>query len=285
MQNDYPISLTVPRVGFEVLISGCTPDEPKIAVASGVSSVIEVKPKTDIIAEAQGLVSKLPQKLTQACPTSELSPLDEFIKHYLGGDDAQIFVRGKQPSDSELPDWLGELLESITVPVEFPGSSFDNLLRNFSLSDADFSLPSPFEPEGRPRVSGTVIAFAALPEGVDVDLAVDSIRSQGNLFYKDKKFGELNLRKWQKAKSQRVDSDTEEILMKISSRVDNAPIDITDENVFSSLVSEFLFGSDDIILDARAVLDVKVNTVLGSLVIKQVPAQGKVPVNGPSSNW
>lgn len=285
VQNDYPVSLTVPRVGFEVFIPGCTPEDPKVAVGTGTSSVIEVKPKTDIIAEAYGLVDKLPQKLTQACPISELSPLDEFLKHYLGGEDAHIFVRGKQPSDSELPDWLGDILESVTLPIDFPGSSFDNLLRNFSLKDVDFSLPSPFEPEGKPRVSGTVVAIAALPEGVDVDLAVESIRSQGDLFYQDKKFGELNLRKWQKAASRRIDSDTKETLMEITSQIDNAPIDITDNDVFSSLASDYLFGSDDVIVSARAKLDVKVDTVLGPLVIKEVPAEGKIPVNGPSSKW
>lgn len=285
MQNEYPVSLTVPRVGFEVLISGCTPNDSKIAVGTGMSSTIEVEPNTDIVAEASGLISKLPQKLTQACPVSELSPLDEFIKHYLGGEDAQIFVRGKQPSDSELPEWLGEILESVTVPVDFPGSSFDNLLRNFSLTNVDFSLPSVFEPEGKPRVSGTVVAVAALPEGVDVDLNVESIRSQGNLFYKDKKFGELNLRKWQKAASQKLDADTKETLIEITSHVKNAPIDITDNDIFSSLASEYLFGSDNIIIDARAKLDVKIDTVLGPLVIKDIPAEGKVPVNGPSSNW
>lgn len=285
VQNKYPLSLTVPSVGFEVLISGCTPDDAKIAVGTGRSSVIEVKPKTDIIAEASGLISKLPQELTQACPVSELSPLDELIKHYLGGENAQIFVRGKQPSDSDLPDWLGDILQSVTVPIDFPGSSFDNLLRNFSLANVDFTLPSPFEPQGKPRVSGTVVAVAALPEGVDVDLGVESIRSQGNLLFKDKKFGELNLRKWQKASSHKLDSDTKEVLIEITSRVDNAPIDITDNDVFSSLASEYLFGSDDIIIDARAKLDVKVDTVLGPLVIKEIPAEGKVPVNGPSSNW
>ncbi|OAA71185.1 hypothetical protein ISF_01736 [Cordyceps fumosorosea ARSEF 2679] len=280
VQNEYPLSLTVPRVGFEVLISGCTPDDPKITVGTATSSIIQVKPNTDIIAEASGLISKLPQKLTQACPVSELSPLDEFIKHYLGGGNGQIFVRGKQPSDSELPDWLGDILASVTVPIDFPGSSFDNLLRNFSLTDVDFSLPSPFEPQGKPRVSGTVVAVAALPEGVDVELGVQSLKSQGNLFYKDKKFGELNLRKWQKASSRKLDSDAKEVLLEIKSRVDNAPIDITDNDVFSSLASEYLFGSDNVIVHARAKLDVKVDTVLGPLVIKDVPAEGQVPVNG-----
>ncbi|TQV91477.1 pre-rRNA processing protein [Cordyceps javanica] len=280
IQNEYPVSLTVPRVGFEVLISGCTPEDPKIVVGTGRSSTIDVKPNTEIIAEASGLISKLPQKLTQACPVSELSPLDEFLKHYLGGEDGQIFVRGKQPSDSELPQWLGDMLESVTVPIDFPGSSFDDLLRNFSLTDVKFSLPSPFEPQGKPRVSGTVVAVAALPEGVDVDLGVESLKSQGNLFYKDKKFGELNLRKWQKASSRKLDSDAKETLIEITSRVDNAPIDITDNDVFSSLASEYIFGSREIIVQARAKLDVKVDTVLGPLVIKDVPAEGKVPVNG-----
>jgi len=34
-------------------------------------------------------------------------------------------------------------LSSITVPVPFPGRSFENLIRSFSLLDVHFKLPDP----------------------------------------------------------------------------------------------------------------------------------------------
>lgn len=290
VRNDYPVALTVPRIGFEILVDGCDPAEPKIVVATARSDLIDVKPKAEIVAEAQGLMRDLPKRLTKACPQSELSPLDEFLRQYLGGEEAQVFVRGKQGKDSDLPEWISSILESVTLPVAFPGRSFDNLLRNFSMNDVEFKLPNPFagprDPDGKPRVSGSVVVLAALPEGFNIDLGVDSLRSLGNLTYQDEKFGELNLREWQAANSTRINTDEgEEDLLKITAKIVDAPIDITDSNVFSSLMQEYLFGEDDIILDVYASVDVNVDTVLGNLVLKQVPAKGKVPVNGPSSSW
>lgn len=290
VQNDYPIALTVPRIGFEILVPACDPSEPKIVVASASSNPIEVKAKAEVVAEAQGLMRDLPKRLTKSCPMSELSPLDEFLRHYLGGDEARVFVRGKRGKDSDLPEWISSLLENTTVPVAFPGRSFDNLLRNFSMNDVEFKLPNPFagprDPDSKPRVSGNIVVLAALPEGFNIDLGVESLRALGNLTFQDEKFGELNLREWQSSNTTRINTpEGEENLLRITSKIVDAPIDITDSNVFSALMQEYMFGDDDIILDVYAAVDVKVATVLGNLVLKQVPATGKVPVNGPSSNW
>ncbi|KAL3960096.1 hypothetical protein ACCO45_005213 [Purpureocillium lilacinum] len=281
--NDYPVGLDVPSLAFEVLVPNCNPSEPNIKVASAITSIIQVRPKSDVTAEAEGVIRELPETLTRACPDTELSPLDNFMKHYLHGEDARVFVRGKASEQSDLPKWVGEFLESITVPVEFPGRNFDNFIRNFSLTDVDFKMPSPFadpnDPNGKPRVSGTVQVLAALPAELNINIEVDSLRANGDLIYEDQKFGELNLDEWQKANSSVTPgSGNDEDLITITSHITDAPIDITDGDIFGDLMQKLLFGDEDIILDVKSSVDVKVATVLGKLVLKGVPAQGKVPV-------
>ncbi|PNY28478.1 Uncharacterized protein TCAP_01579, partial [Tolypocladium capitatum] len=283
LHNDYPIGLDVPSLGFEVLVPNCDPSEPNIKVASAVTSVIQIRPEADVTAEAEGIVGELPDTLTRPCPDTELSPLDNFMKHYLHGENAQVFVRGKASEYSHVPEWVGAILQSVTVPIDFPGRSFDNFIRDFSLTDVDFKLPSPFadpsDPNGKPRVSGTVQVLAGLPAELDIDLAVDSLKANGDLVYEKQKFGELNLERWQSANSTITSgSGDEEDTITITSRIIDAPIDITDGDVFGDVMQKLLFGDVDIILDVKALVDVKVTMVLGKLVLKGVPAQGKVPV-------
>jgi hypothetical protein len=61
------------------------------------------------------------------------------------------------------------------------------------------------------------------------------------------------------------------------------PLNITDSDVFSDILQKMLFGDKNILIDVDAAVDVKVATVLGSLVLKDVPAQGQIPVKRPSS--
>jgi hypothetical protein len=96
----------------------------------------------------------------------------------------------------------------------------------------------------------------------------------------------LNLRHWQDANSTRVhDEENNENLLNITSRLVDVPLTITDGDVFSEVMQKLLFGGGDITLDIKAEVDVKVKTVLGILTVKKVPAEGKIPVNGPSSLW
>ncbi|KAG6008217.1 hypothetical protein E4U21_004816 [Claviceps maximensis] len=280
--NEFPIGLTVPPLGFEVLVPNCDSSQPSIKVASAFSNAINVHPKSNVTVEAQGTIRELPTSLVKACPSSKLSPLDHFMKRYLNGEDAEVFVRGRAPKTSDLPGWIGDLLESVTVPIQFSGQSLDNFLRNFTLEGVDFKLPSPFadpsDPKGKPRVSGTIRILAAIPADLNIDISVNSLRANGDLFYRSKKFGELNVKKWQKATSTIIRQSDDEDLLSVTSRIDNAPIDILDGDTFSNIMQELLFGDDDIILDVKSNVDVKVATVLGDLVIRQVHAAGKVPV-------
>ncbi|OAA43818.1 hypothetical protein NOR_04393 [Metarhizium rileyi] len=281
--NEFPIGLTVPSLGFEVLVPNCDSSQSNIKVASAVTSVLEIHPKSNVTVEAEGIIRELPDTLTKACPSSDLSPLDNFMKRYLHGEDAEVFVRGKTPESGDLPGWIGEFIESITVPVQFPGRSLDNFLRNFSLEDVDFKLPSPFadpsDPDAKARVSGTVQILAAIPADLNIDIEVNNLRANGDLLYKGTKFGELHVDEWQNATSTIINNPgDEEDLLKVTSRIVDVPIDITDSDTFSDIIQKLLFGDEDIILDVNTTVDAKVATVLGGLVIRSVPATGKVPV-------
>lgn len=290
VHNDYPVSFRVPTLGFEVLVPNCDSSLPSISVADAIMEPIDVKAKADIQADAKGIIRDIPESLTKACPHSESSPLDHFMDRYLHGEDAKVFVRGKKTNNTDTPEWISDILESITVLVDFPGRSFDSLIRNFSLTDVDFKLPDPFadvnDPEGEPRVSGTAQVLAAVPPELNVELGVDKLRSNADLFYKKRKMGELNLRHWQSANSTKVhDKENGETLLNITSRLVDVPLTITDGDVFSEVMQKLLFGGGDITLDIKAEVDVKLKTVLGILTVKKVPAEGKIPVNGPSSLW
>ncbi|KAG5932730.1 hypothetical protein E4U53_001204 [Claviceps sorghi] len=280
--NEFPIGLTIPSLGFEVLVPNCDSSQPNIKVASALSHAIDVHPKSNITVEAQGIIRDLPKSLVKACPSSQLSPLDQFMTRYLHGEDAEVYVRGKAPETGDLPGWIGDLIESITVPLRFSGPSLDNFLRNFTLEDVDFKLPSPFadpsDPDGKPRVSGTVRVVAAIPADLSIDIEVTSLRAKGDLFYHSKKFGELNVEKWQMATSTIIRQTDDDDILNVTSRIVNAPIDILDGDTFSDVMQELLFGDHDIILDVESNVDAKVTTVLGDLVIRRIPAKGKVPV-------
>lgn len=287
VHNDYSLGLDVPSLGLQVLVPNCDPSQPSIEVATAVTDVVHVQPKADVLAKASGIIREIPDSLTRACPDSKLSPLDSFMRHYLHGESTQVFVRGKVPDASSLPGWAGSILESIVVPIEFSGQNMDSLIRNFSLTNVDFKLPSPFadpkDPSGKPRVSGTVRVLAALPAELNVDIGVDGIRAVGDLFYKHQKFGELHLERWQKANSSIGSGSGAEDTITITSRIIDAPIDIVDGDVFGDIVQKLLFGEEDIVLDVKSAVDVRVATVLGKLVLRDIPATGKIPVKRPSS--
>ncbi|KJZ80411.1 hypothetical protein HIM_00261 [Hirsutella minnesotensis 3608] len=282
LHNDYPLGLDIPSLGLQVLVPNCDASEANVEVATAVTDVIHVRPEADILARASGVVRQIPDSLIRPCPKTKLSPLDNFVNHYLRGESAKVLVRGKIPAESNLPGWFGSLLESIVVPIEFSGQNFDSLIRNFSLTDVNFKLPSPFadpnDPSGKPQVSGTVRVVAALPAEVKVDLNVDGLKADGDLIFHGRKFGELHLAHWQEAKSSiRSDPEDEDIIT-ITSRVVNAPIDIVDSDVFGDIMQKLLFGDDDITLDVQSLVDVRVSTVLGKLVLRGIPAKGKIPV-------
>ncbi|KAK3321074.1 hypothetical protein B0T19DRAFT_431440 [Cercophora scortea] len=286
--NEYPVSVNVPELGFEVLVPGCDLNAPYILVAALTTSPVTVRPQTDVVVVAHGTITELPESLTSLCPNSEQSPLDLFFKKYLDGETATVFVRGQKRNQglfavTGTPDWLADIISSITVPVAFPGRSFDNLIRSFSLTDVHFTLPDPFaepgDPDADPKVSGTIEVLAALPAEMNFSLNVSHVRADADVFYGSRKLGELNLSQWQNATStQQAAGEDREATLTITSRIKDAPLNVTDADVLADVMQALLFGGKEVILGIKALVDVEVQTILGQLVVKGVPAEGKVPL-------
>lgn len=281
--NKYPVSLDIPKLGFEVLLPGCNLDDDNILVATAFTNPLAVRPQSDVTAEVHGLIRELPESLTRACPNSNSSPLDMLFKHYMDGEEAAVLVRGAEWPLGGTPGWIADILSSITVAVPFPGRSFDSLIRNFSLTDVHFTMPDPFaepgDPDADPKVSGNIVVLAALPSELNFEINVTNVRATADVFYKSSELGKLNLRRWQKANSTRLDATgDEEATLKVQSEIKDAPLTVTDANVLTDVIEELLFGGNGVVLDIQARVDVKVQTVLGQLVLKDVPAEGKIPV-------
>ncbi|TVY49999.1 hypothetical protein LOCC1_G000128 [Lachnellula occidentalis] len=280
--NSYPVKFTVPPLGFDILVPNCGVDDPYIRLADATTGTINIQPNSEVDVEVGGLVRELPKPLVNACPDSKPSPLDALLGHYIKGKDTTIFVRGSEAPDGDTPEWITKLISSVTVPVPFPGRTFDHLIKNFSLTDTHFSLPDPSaEPgtdEENPQISGQVLVIANLPKEMNFGINVTGVQAHAEVYYKNHKLGNLKLHK-SAAKSERIEPvDGEAASLKIESKIKNAPLEITDEGVFSDVIQAIIFGGSGVMLNVKALVDVTVSTVLGELVIKKLPAEGVIPV-------
>jgi hypothetical protein len=281
VSNSYPIKLTIPPLSFDILVPNCGTDEPHIRLADATTDIINIEPYSDVIVGVGGIVQEIPKSLLQTCPNSHSSPLDLLLGDYIHGNATTIYVRGSSMPSPDTPEWIAAIMASVTVPVPFPGRTFNNLIKNFSLTDAHFSLPSPLaDPEdSNPKISGNIVVIAAVPKEMNFDLKVTRVRATANVFYKEQQLGVLNLKKWQPAESQRLESkEGGNAALKVQSKIENAPLDITDEDVFTDVLQDYLFGGKAVMLKIAALVDAEISTVLGKLVIKDMPAEGVVPV-------
>ena len=282
LSNDYPVRFTVPPLGFDILVQDCAPDQPYVRLADATTEEIQVQPKKDIEVQVGGFIKEIPETLLATCPQTQKSPLDALLDDYIRGDETTIYVRGSGSPSSNTPDWVAALIQSITVPVPFPGGkNFDDLIRNFSLADVHFSLPNPFaspnEPEASPRISATVKAIVGLPKEMNFPLDVSRVRADADVYYHEKKLGQLDLKKWQKANTTRIEAhDDIEAGLAVESTVKDAPLNITDNDVFKKLVEDLVFGGKPVVLGVKADVDVETDSALGKFIVREIPAEGKV---------
>ena len=281
--NKYPITFTVPPLAFDILVPACTAEEPYILLANATTQSIEVKPQNFITVDARGLVRHLPETLISVCPDSNTSPLDSLLADFMNGVKTTVFVRGAQIPSPDTPSWISDLMKDVIVPVPFTGHSMDNLIQDFSMTNVHFGLPNPLAdpntPESQPKLSATIKVTANLPSEINFPVSVSKVRSLATVFYKKKQMGILDLHKWQKAKSKRVEphGDHPPGLI-VESTVKNAPLNITDDDVFTDVVQALLFGGENVVLGVEATVDIETSTVLGKLVIRDIPAKGVVPL-------
>ncbi|EFX06489.1 pre-rRNA processing protein [Grosmannia clavigera kw1407] len=261
--NEFPVQLNIPSLGFEILVPDCNPLDPYILVADAVTEPVEVRPRSLVVVEVNGTVQELPESLTARCPDSTSSPLDLLLKHYMSGDEATVFVRGKSQHLDGTPDWISDILSSVTVPVPFPGRSFDNIIRNFSLTDVHFSLPDPMadpdDPDSNPTVSGTILAVAGLPSEMNFAINVTKVRADADVIYHNKKLGELHLSKWQAANSTMTKATADhEAMLTIQSHIKKAPLIVTDGDVLTEIIQKLFFDGAEVNLDINALVDIPI---------------------------
>ena len=283
VKNDYPVDFTVPSLGFGILVDNCLPNQPRIMVADAQTPEIPIHPRVDLNLNVSGTVKHLPDELTNECPGSGKSPLDAFLGDYIKGDDITIYVRGADKPSPNTPKWLTELISSITVPVPFKGHTFDSLIRNFSLADVHFSLPDPFaepgSPASNPQISALIKAYINVPGEMNFPIDVNKVRAKANVFHKGKKLGNLDLHKWQQASSKPIPPHGRlGPALLVESTIEKAPLVITDQDVFSDVVQKMLFGGSGVKLAIKADVDVEMETALGVMTVREIPAEGVVPV-------
>ncbi|KAF3007725.1 hypothetical protein E8E13_009752 [Curvularia kusanoi] len=278
-----PVSLDVPPVAVDVLIDGCSPSDKHLKVGTAETPELHIRPKADIRVNVTGNIEKLTDPLTEVCPNSAKSPLDAFIGDYMKGEDATIYINCCRFPDPATPDWARDLLKDITVPVPFAGKEMGNMIKNFSMANMHFSLPSPWAepgtPESNPSISATVKVDIGLPNEMNFPLDVNQIKADADIFYKKKLLGKMKLDKWQHANSTRIEAHgSEGPSLLVQSEIEKAPIEIQDDDLFSEVVQALIFGGKAISMDMKAVVGVGVDTPMGKLAIRGIPAEGTVPV-------
>lgn len=277
-----PVALMVPALGFEISVPNCSPGDPHIQVANAQTAEVQVRPGKPTILKVGGLVRSLPDELTTTCPGEDGSPLDLLVSSFIRGLTTTIYVRGADTPSSQAPDWMVDLLRSVTVPLSFTGHALDNLVKNFTMSDTRFSLPDPFAepgtPASQPAVSALVKVLIAVPKQIKSNIDVPRVRSIANVYYKDKVLGVLDINKWHDANSTLVKDQDGSSGLLVEFAIDNAPLEVTDSDLLADLVQKMLFGSGGVMLHVAATVDTKVSTGLGLFTLRGIPAEGDVRV-------
>ncbi|KAL8711578.1 MAG: hypothetical protein Q9220_003988 [cf. Caloplaca sp. 1 TL-2023] len=288
VENQYPIALEIPTFRFDLLVPGCLADDDFIVLGEATTTETQVKPKTDVSVGVSGFLQELPETLIAACPNTGTSPIDRLLGSYIEGKDTVVYIRGSRSPQPDTPGWIIDFMKDITVPVPFPGHEFKDLIRNFTLANVHFGLPDPFaspnSPKSKPRISALVKALIGLPEEIQFPIGVVRVRADSDVYYQKKKLGVLDLKAWQHANSTRttIPKEDQEGLL-VQSIVKDAPLDITDDDVFADLVQALVFGGEPVVLGVQAKVDVETETVLGKFVVRGIPATGKVfvkPISG-----
>ncbi|KAJ5938762.1 hypothetical protein N7466_001896 [Penicillium verhagenii] len=278
-----PVAITIPPLGFEILVPNCSPGDPYILAANARSGEIHVASNQLTNVSVEGLVQKLPDALTSVCPGEKGSPLDFLVSSYIKGLETIIYVRGADAPSPQTPRWMVDLLRSVTVPLPFTNRALENLVKNFTMTDTHFTLPSPFadpdSPDAKPTVSALVKCLVALPEEMNLNVDVPFVRAFTDVFYKGKELGKLNIEKWQDSNSTLVTDEDGLPAMLVEFAVKEAPLQVTDDGLLSRLVQDMLWGSKAIILHVNANVDAKVSTGLGQFAVRGIPADGDVPLS------
>lgn len=90
------------------------------------------------------------------------------------------------------------------------------------------------------------------------------------------------MHKWQTANATRINDSNGAPALLVWFNVENAPLQVTDEDTFTQAIQDLMFGGKAITLRVTALVDVEVKTALGQFVIRHIPAEGEVMVKRKS---
>lgn len=280
---DSPVALTIPPLGFEVLVPNCSPGDPHIMVANASTAEVQVHTNAPTNVSAKGLIRQIPDELTTSCPGAKDSPLDLLVSGFIQGQETTIFVRGADYPLPQTPDWIVDILRSVTVPLPFTGHAMDDLVKNFTMTDTHFSLPDPFAepgtPGAQPSVSAIMKVLIGLPEEMNFQVDVPRVRAIADVYYQGDKLGVLDIHKWQDSNSTITEDEDGLSALLVEFAIKDAPLEVTDSGLLSEVVQQMLFGDKAVVLHVAATVDTKVSTGLGLLTVRGIPASGDVPVN------
>ena len=286
LRNDYSVSLTIPSLRFNVLVPNCLESQEPLTFAQAEIQMTHIPPNQVVDLRVTGSVQKLSKNMTGVCPKATVSPLDTVLVNYLGENSTAIYVQGAAHQKASTPGWMSDFIHDTMVRLSLPDQPFGSSVHNFSLKDVHFSLPNPLAepstPQANPRISALVEARASLPKGMNFDVDVNRVRAQADIYYQGSKLGKLDLHRWQKATTSRVGPEDKRDLI-VQSKVHEAPLNITDNDVFTDLVQSLMFSTHGAKLDLHAKVDVNSKTALGEFVMRQLPAEGEIHVNSISN--
>lgn len=283
VENRYAIDLAVPSLGYEIMIKNCALTDPLIPVGTAITRTMHITPKSDLKINVIGKIGHLPSSLTSSCPNSDKSPLDMLVRNYISGLDTTIYVRCSGFIGSDTPSWAKDLMDNIIVPVPFPARSSQHLLRSFSLANVHLKLPEnsgqPGSPETMPQVSAEILAFVNVPKEMKFTLNVTRVAAKANVFFEQRRLGELDLSKWQKATASRNDSDpSSDSVLLVKATVTDAPLEVTDDQVLEEAIQRLLFNRSTVDLLIEASVDVELDSPVGQFIVRHIPANGTIAI-------
>ncbi|KAE8150086.1 hypothetical protein BDV25DRAFT_155026 [Aspergillus avenaceus] len=280
-----PFSLQIPPLGFEVLVPNCSPGDPYISVAEVTTKKFPIHPRELTVVNVAGIIRGLSDELTKTCPGKQNSPLDFLVKSYIKGLQTTVYVRGADVPSLGTPEWMVDILKSVTVPLAFTGNALDDLIKNFTMSNVHFDLPNPLaepdSPEAQPRVSALVNVLIGLPKQLNLQLDVPHVRANADIYYQKRKLGFLKLQKWQPANSTLLDGVDGSPALSVNFTMKHAPLQVTDEDVMTEILQALIFEGRQVRLTVASNVDAEVSTGLGTFAVRGIPAEGAINVKPP----
>ncbi|KAI5778198.1 hypothetical protein EDC01DRAFT_622872 [Geopyxis carbonaria] len=275
LENPFGLELQIPLLGFSVSLPGCKPLR-RLKFANVSTQELTITPNTDVEVQVSAMIESIPNELTDVCPGILLSPMDLFVGTYLLGDPAMVYVTGDAlPMDGDSPTWLAKLLHGITFPVLITGHPMDNMIRSFDLSQVSLKLPPPTahpdSPEALPYMNATVEVLVTVPDQINISFSITRLRVRTVISYKKKPFGWFDSKRWIEVKTTLYGGT-----LGAKGTLRDLPINITNYDVFESVVQELILGNEKPYLEISGNADVDTTTGLGNYVIRDIPISGNI---------